>query len=219
MGSPGRIAILVGIAMLLLAPTALADSQTWYLEEKEHPTVQNGVLEMVRGAPNDDTGTVTVPAGDCQLWAASETALADVEYDENGWSGTFDVQDGDANTDIDYEAHLGHTDPSAATTLAVDGRVTFTEADPQVDAGTIEIAYPESPEGATFQVPEDHYLTYRFCVPTSQPDATVLTDGHATLTSPSGSTSYPTPELGSLPLAAAGLLGLALVGRRRLEDA
>lgn len=213
-----HLVVLLAAVALITVPGVAADSQTWYLEETDHATIGNGVLEMVRGEPNDDDGTVTVSSGDCQTWAAAESAIVDVGYDEDGWSGNFDVQDGDANTNVDYPAHLGHSDHAfnVKELELVDGIVEFTANGAREDSGTISIAEPET--GDTFQVPDGHYLTYRFCVDSSEDAITVFTDGSATLSSPGGSPDYPTPEIGTLTLTTAGLLGLAFVGHRRFRE-
>lgn len=204
MGHRGTLVAVVG-SLLLVASGALASSQDWTLEEEDHPSLSNNELIMARGGGFDDVGSILVDPGDCQTWAAMENTRTDVEFPAGTWSGQISAEGGTADTSLDYEVNLGFTTNgswAATATYTYDASVDGTHT------GSFNIDAP------SFTVPDDEYLLVQVCVPAGASSSLeILTDGSSVLVSPSGSPSYPTPEIGAIGLTLAGFGAVLAVGR------
>lgn len=200
---------------VMASPTAVSasTSQMWYLDSEEHRDYPStGLLVMEREKPGEQSGTVTIGAGESQLWLADEAAACDVTITGGIWLiklHTSDIKRGD------IDAIIGYYDKIAGE---------FYEFGPRLDFGLkffknwIEIEFHVDPQ----TIPEGQYLALK--VENIDPELnphTIDTAGEGIweeswLRSPCSDPGYPVPELPAAILLGVGLLGLVgYLGVRR----
>ncbi|MDX1611989.1 MAG: hypothetical protein R3185_06435 [Candidatus Thermoplasmatota archaeon] len=214
----------LSLAVTATVSATAGESPQWYLTDAAHPDLDlasQGVLTMTQAAPSD-AGTVKVPVGTCVTWASASSAGLVTEVKADAWTGSVLAEPGTAlGWPVQYQASVGVHDGDQIHEV-VPGHITFQEGDGHL-TGLFQDDV-DQPDG-TFSLPQGTHLTYTVCNPeevldTSQdqqdllPLSLVIGPG-SWLDSPPGTDPQPAPELGTFTLATVGLVGMALLHRRR----
>lgn len=204
------ITLLALFGLVAVSGTALAaETPEFYLCNDAHSALPGmSVMHLDEVSPCSDGGMATIPAGACRTWAAEFPAGQDVQFEKANWVASILTMQGSTNVrPYQYPMTLGST----AVPNAVSGVVTF--AHPRflnAETGT-----GQTSQSGTFTVASGEYLTFQLCNPAgSGKTMELFTDGPSYVLAPANSPPYPTPELGTLALMGAGIVGLAAVGRR-----
>jgi len=215
------LVMLVGLAVPVLA--GMMGSQSWNLDSTAGPG-STYIMEKVKGLPSDpqQTGTVTIPAGQKQVWTANEIALKKVTFAANGgWElevVTDNLWNTAAWTDVatTCEMEIGYWDGSFHKFPSVN------ESLPRFsyDAGgglvlTIHVqTLPESVDsGKYLAVQIWNKETINHTIWTGEDNKS------SCLTSPGTDPGYPTPELSAGLLLGMGIAGLGIFTLTRRKKA
>lgn len=199
MNKPGTFAAAAFAAALLMmsiAGTAMAASQTWYLDAED-------ALVADRGAFTGTADYVSVFANNHRVWSANEAALVDVDFGtgdftwtlafNRAYTGTFYVSIG-TGSGTGFVEHARSDVQAASSALDATGAIAVTN----------------------FVVPTGERLAFQVVNLDGSGRMDVrVSDGTSYFTSTTSDPGYPTPELGTLALAGAGLGLIAVAARRR----
>jgi LPXTG-motif cell wall-anchored protein len=163
-------------------------SQTWYLASTGNP-----VMEQT----GSQSGSMDIAAGASTTWLSDQPATSDITFPSGTWTIKLATTSDWSNT---CSAQVGDFSPTGSGTFTAfntqplngiynNGIITF----------TITI-------GGT--VSNNDYLALRVFNGNGSSHS-ITTDGSSSLTAPSGSPSYPTPEMPAVVLLGVGLVGLS----------
>ena len=218
-------AVVLGLLMIVVAGllpsvvSAEADVRPmWYLDNDLDDSpgwADNIMYQSPDGEPvNTEDLSVEVGSGEWVIWRADQPALVDIAFvcgEDVTWDGKATLVKGDIElTDLtkNMVAQLGYIDGTGFTDV---GNVTLSDGTEQGFGVVYHIDV-----GDGFVVPEDNYLALKV-INNNVGAINVRTgSGHSWLRAPSAVPQYPIPEIATIALVAAGLIGLGgYLGIRR----
>jgi LPXTG-motif cell wall-anchored protein len=187
----GNSRIINGIADMgvyeSLTPPPLVDTQVWYLDSTGNP-----VMEQT----GSQSGSMDIAAGASTTWLSDQPATADLTFPSGAWTIKLAATSDWSNT---CSAQIGDFNPAGSTFTAFNTQPLNGIYNGGIITITITI-------GGT--VSNNDYLALRVFNGNGASHS-ITTDGSSSLTAPSGSPSYPTPEMPAIVLLGIGLVGLS----------